>query len=149
MNKKAKEPFIPGLEDMKPSERAAYLRDNACKVEQGKYFHEYDEEVLSAKKDEYTDGAIRLGDKEDEFAEVKADYTGKIKEMKLAQKSKLTAIRTKGEWKEGDTFMFDDQENGLMYTFDELGNEVGRRKLRPAEKQTSILTVARAVNQSI
>lgn len=131
------------LQSMSPKQKAQFLRDNAYKVEEGKYFKRYTEDELVDKKEEFSAKAIVLSDLEDEFTDLKKDYSQRVKDQKETQRHLLSRIRAKGEYAEGETYLFDDQENGVMITYDCNGNEVDRRKIRPEERQTSILTASK------
>lgn len=138
-----KQSVLPDMTGMTPSARIKFLKDNAYNIKEGKYFKKFTDEELAAKKDDYVTAASQLADKQDEFKEISAKYKGEIKEMALATGSQLSAIRQRGEYTEGETYMFDDQAEGFMYTFDENGEELERRRLKKEEKQTSVLTAAK------
>jgi len=128
------------LNGMNPKERRSFLADNSYKVENGNYLKKLTEDELALKKDEFSSEAIKLADKEDSFSNLKKEWSSDIKELKSEQKKKLTTIRQKGEWKTGDTFLCDDQSEGQMYVFDEEGDLIEKRKLRPDEKQLSLMS---------
>ena len=126
------------LQEMTAGERAAFLQDNAYNVEEGGYFRRMTPEELSHVEKTFSEEAIKLQSIEDEFNGVKAEYKGKIDSKKEENNALLDKIKQKGEFKNGKTFLFDDQENNVMYIFDETGAMVNFRELRKEEKQTKI-----------
>lgn len=135
------------VQNMSPADRLAFLRDNAYKVEEGKFFKKFLPDELVSLKETFSQQSLALADKKAEFKQISADFKGRIKTMSEEAEITLQSIRGRGVWKKGDTFMFDDQEGGFMYIYDAEGNEIERRKLRPDEKQTSMLTAARGGEQ--
>lgn len=129
------------LKDMTPAAREKYFRDHAYKIEQGRFFKKMDDKELDVQKDEFAQAAIRLSDKEDEFQQVKEDFNGKIKEMAAMQTMRLSVIRSKGKWIQGQTYMIDDQVDSVMRIYDEDGELIETRPLRSEEKQTSLLSI--------
>lgn len=63
------------------------------------------------------------------------------------KKELLKTIKYKSETREGLLFYIDDQENGMMYIFDENAVCVEFRSLRQDEKQTKMRTLNTAVNE--
>lgn len=131
------------VQNMSPADRLTFLRDNAYKIEEGKFFKKYNPDELVSLKETFSQQSLQIADKKAEFKKISAEYKGQIKTMQEEADIELQKIRGKGLWNTGDTFLFDDQQGGFMYIYDAEGNEIERRKLRPDEKQTSMLTAAR------
>ena len=129
------------LKDMTTAAREKYFKDHAYKIEKGRFFKKMDDRELGIQKDEFAQAAIRLSDKESEFQQVKEDFGGQIKEMTAMQNIRLSVIRSKGKWIQGETYMIDDQLEGVMRIYDEDGELIDTRPLRKEEKQTSLLSI--------
>lgn len=130
--------FMP---DADPEERINILRNNADKIEQTDYEKELTEEELIAKREEFVDNSIDVSKLEDELAEKKKEYKNKIEPIKLVNRSLQKEIKTKKRWVKGQLFYMADHVNGMMETWDETGELVSSRRLRPDEKQVRMQVV--------
>lgn len=130
--------FMP---DADPEERINILRNNADKIEQTDYEKELTEEELIAKREEFVDNSIDVSKLEDELAEKKKEYKNKIEPIKLINRSLQKEIKTKKRWVKGQLFYMADHVNGMMETWDETGELVSSRRLRPDEKQVRMQVV--------
>lgn len=130
--------FMP---DADPEERINILRNNADKIEQTDYEKELTEEELIAKREEFVDNSIDVSKLEDELAEKKKEYKNKIEPIKLINRSLQKEIKTKKRWVKGQLFYMADHVNGMMETWDESGELVSSRRLRPDEKQVRMQVV--------
>lgn len=130
--------FMP---EVTPEERINILRNNADKVEQTDYEKELTEEELIAKREEFVDNSIDVSKLEDELAEKKKEYKNKIEPIKLVNRSLQKEIKTKKKWVKGQLFHMADQVNCMMETWDESGELVFSRRLRPDEKQVRMRVI--------
>jgi len=136
--------FMP---DVSPDERINILRNNADKVEQTDYEKELTEDELIAKREEFVDNSIDVSKLEDELAEKKKEYKNKIEPIKLINRSLQKEIKTKKKWVKGQLFHMADHVNGMMETWDETGELVSSRRLRPDEKQARLYIPSKAVGE--
>jgi hypothetical protein len=132
---KEKEAYFKNLPH---NERLTALRENAVKSYQKNVIRDFTEEELSDIKTTLSEQAITLNDAEIEKKELTADLTAKIKLKKAEIKTTLRDLKNKYYENEEAVFDIDDQEAGLMYTFDNQGNILSQRRLTPAERQTTI-----------
>lgn len=130
--------FMP---DATLEERLNILRNNADKVEQTDYEKELTEEELIAKREQFVDNSIDVSKLEDELAEKKKEYKNKIEPIKLINRSLQREIKTKKKEVAGFLYYMADHVNGMMETFDETGELVSSRRLRPDEKQVRMQVV--------
>lgn len=98
----------------------------------------FSEEEMILKNDQHTQRALELEDIETEFAEIKADYQGRLKEGRASQKTLLQEIRTGKVTRAVLCDMIPDHENNIMQFVDEYGAVVDSRRLKPTEKQRDI-----------
>lgn len=131
------------LKSMTQAAREKYFRDHAYKIDEGRFFKKLTPEELTSRNSDYAQAALRLSDKQDEFEQVKEDFRGKIKEMEAMQVIRLSEIRSKGKWIQGQTYMIDDQVEGVMHIYDVDGELIETRPLRAEEKQTSLLSITK------
>jgi hypothetical protein len=135
--------FMP---EYTPEERINALRNHADKVEQTDYEKELTEEELIAKREEFVDNSIVVSKLEDELAEKKKEYKNKIEPIKLVNRCLQKEIKTKKKWVKGQLFHMADQVNSMMETWDESGELVSSRRLRPDEKQARLFVAGKAAN---
>ncbi|HEX6427978.1 MAG TPA: hypothetical protein VF008_09850 [Niastella sp.] len=130
--------FMP---DLLPEERLRILQTNADKVEETDYDKELTEEELIAKREEFVDNSIDVSKLEDELAEKKKEFKNKIEPIKLVNRALQKEIKTKKKVVKGFLFQMADQVNSMMETYDQDGELVSSRRLRPDEKQTRLQVV--------
>lgn len=129
------------FEDCQPEERLQLLKDNAYASEdtQVKRFH------TPAERDAFREAAtnkmIDCQDIEEQIKNLVEPLKAKLKEEKAILKTHLGAIRRGYDSEETTLFLFDDQEEGIMISYDAEGRFVSSRKLHPTERQTKILTL--------
>lgn len=138
------EKFFP---DLTNEQRLRLLQDNAVSSEETKYYRELSEEDLVDKHKELSKNLIDLSHKEDEFKVVKDAYKVETKPLVEANKKLLTDIKMKKELIDGTLFHLDDQEKGIMTTYDEYGEFISSRRLRPDERQARLFIQNKAVNE--
>lgn len=136
--------FMPEL----PSEeRINVLRNNADKIEQTTYEKELTEEELIAKREQFVDNSIAVSKLEDELSEKKKEFKSKIDPLKLINRSLQYEVKTKKSEVKGTLFHMANHDSGYMETYDEAGELVSSRRLRPDEKQIRMTVISqRAAN---
>lgn len=122
-------------------ERLQLLADN-CKSKEVQLVKIYfSEDDLAEMKSRLSERSIEKDALEDELKELSKDLRSKIKIESVGIKGLLTHLKNKFEEQSQEVFNFDDQENGVMLTYNNQGELIGSRKLRPNERQTSILNL--------
>lgn len=127
--------FMPELSD---KERIMILQQNADKIEQTTYQKPLSEEELATRRELLTDNSIRLGDLEEAKKEATRQYKDQIYPLKSDNKQILVEIRTKQARVDGTLYHMANHEDGMMETYDEQGELVASRRLRPDERQQRI-----------
>jgi hypothetical protein len=94
-----------------------------------------------------TDRLMDIRRVEGEYAEIKADYTGRIKLMKKSVDVQLDRLRDGYEELTGEVYKVDDQESGMMLYYDESGKLVDSRRLLSSERQTRMFPVKEVSNE--
>jgi hypothetical protein len=136
--------FMP---DLTAKERLMILQENASKVEQTTYQKTLSPDELAARREDLADNCIKLNQFEDELKEVKDDFKIKMDPLKNTNKVLLTEIKTKQTTIDGTLFHLANHEDGMMETYDNEGYLISTRRLRPEEKQGTIFSLPKALNQ--
>lgn len=131
-------------DSLSKSERIQNLEAMAYAIEEGKYFKKLSAEEIDQKREIFTENVIQISDLNDKKKELINEIKNEIKPLSVENKSLMESIRTKQEEVEGKIYLVDDQENGMMHSYDEMGELINSRRLRPNEKQTSIFSISKA-----
>ena len=135
--------FMP---ELSPSERLNALKNNADQIEETTYERELTQDELDGKREMFVDNSIKISMLEDELNEHKANYKGKIDPIKLVNKVLQQEVKTKKQKVKGTLFHMANHTSGYMETYDETGELIGTRRLRPDEKQGHLFVAGRAAN---
>ncbi|MFK5981481.1 MAG: hypothetical protein QM499_01090 [Flavobacteriaceae bacterium] len=130
--------YDPSFENLNKSETEQNIDAMACKVEEGEYTKILTQDELAVTKSEFAEKSLRVSKLETEKKTVVDDYNEQLKIPKKEAKELLEQIKTKTVRKEGKLYLVDDQENAIMYKFDENAICVDSRALLPLERQTTI-----------
>ena len=121
------------------------VKDNleaiAYGIEERSYTKNLTAEEVIQKKDAYSEIGIRLSEIALEKKEAMDRFKIRSKEPKEQSGILLQAIKFKSEQKFGELYLVDDQESGMMYSFDLSGVCVDVRPLAKKEKQLKLKTV--------
>lgn len=135
--------FMP---DTPPTERLQILRNNADEVEQTTYEKDLTQEELDAKREEFVDNSIKVSTLEDELNAYKTSYKAKIDPIKTTNKVLQQEVKTKKQKVKGTLFHMANHESGWMETYDESGEMISTRRLRPDEKQARLFVADKAAS---
>ena len=124
--------------DVPPEDRLRLLIDNCDSREETNYMKDLGQEELDVKRETLTANYIQINDFDEELTAIKAGFKEKTEPLKLQNKSLLTQIKTRKEEVKGIIFNFADHEGGMMNTYDEQGELISSRRLRPEEKQAKL-----------
>lgn len=124
-------------------ERLRLLQENALSTENATYQKPLTTDELNERRESLADNCIKLNQKEDELAEIKAEFKPEMDSLKKTNKTLLLEIKTKQETITGNLYNLPDYENSMMETYDSEGYLIGSRRLRPEEKQGNIFKIAK------
>lgn len=128
--------------ELPQSERIQALEDNCHKVEVMGYLKRFSEDELSALKTELSEILIKVDAMETEKAELMKEFTEKLKPIKTELKSMLSWIKQRSMWvDEATCFKFLDEPARRAYFYNEQGELVDDRPMRPEEYQRSIFPI--------
>jgi len=121
----------------------ALLEDNADKKEMLGYTRNFTEEELLSFKDDLADVSIDIDQVEEEKKEAVKGYNETLKQQKTERTRLLKNIRQKAEYVNENCFKFIDHDAREVGYYNEKGNLVYERPIRPDEMQKSIFEVKR------
>lgn len=136
--------FMP---DATLKERRELLHASADKVEEGSYYKPLTEDELNAAKDDLTDAVIETNRLMEEKAELAKALNEQIKTKKVETKNLLTMIKTRQVEKVGVTYEMHNHTTGMLECYDEDGDLLYTRRLKPDERQKTIMNEARLMVQ--
>lgn len=127
------------LEGMTVAERKSFLTDNADTVLSDQLFRrELGEDEIAEAKHNHTQQSIVLAKETEAFEEIRKDFTAKKKVLTGDIRRELNKVRQGFEEAFGELYYCADHDNKMMEVYDERGNLVEYRKLRPNEKQLTL-----------
>jgi len=133
--------FMP---DASEKDRIILLQENACKIEPTVYQKPLTADELAARREDLADNCIMLNNYEDDLKEIKDEFKQKMDPLKQANKTLLTEIKTKQSTVEGTLYHLANHDDGFMETYDNNGDLISTRRLRPEEKQGNIFSIKKA-----
>ncbi|KAB1228482.1 hypothetical protein [Chryseobacterium viscerum] len=129
------------FKNMSPKDRSDNLQAMAHSTEETSYFKALTQEELDEKRETLVENEIKLSKLEVEKKKFMAENKRKADSIKKEKGSLLSAIDTRHEEIEGVLYHVDDQDNGLMYSFDANGEFISSRRLKPDEKVASMFSI--------
>jgi len=130
--------FDPTLEGSSEQAVIDTLESVAYSIKEEGYTKILSSAEVTEKRAELSDICIEINDVEEEKKMVVAQFTEQLKQPKLDRTMLLASIKHKSEFRRGNLYYVDDQENGFMYIFDNKGECIESRVLKPSEKQGKI-----------
>lgn len=139
--------YDPAFKTMEKSEVTDNLDAVAYGLQERSYTKNLTAEEIIERKDTYSEIGISLSELASQKKEAMERFKLLEKEPKERSKVLLESIKFKSEQKYGKLFLVDDQEEGMMYSFDENGVCVDARTLEKTEKQIKMKTLKTASNE--
>ena len=121
------------------NDRASMLEANCLKHEEQTVKRQFTHEELEDMRITLTDDSIKNSELEDELKALTKPIREELKNYKAVIREKLKKLKLKYDENLETVYLFDDQENGMMNTYDVTGELLSSRKLLPSEKQTRII----------
>jgi hypothetical protein len=131
------ENFMP---DADPAERLHMLREQAESTEDGKYYRPLSDEELDEKRELLADNSIRLSELGDELKTTTSIIKSKMTPLKKGNETLLTEIKTRQEQCDGTLYNMHDHASRMVITYNEKGEFIKSRRMRPDERQTRMFT---------
>ncbi|MBS1915698.1 MAG: hypothetical protein JST87_05435 [Bacteroidetes bacterium] len=135
--------FMP---ELSAEERKRILEENCDSREATKYLKQLTPDELDQRREQVTDNAIQLGELEEEKKEAMAEFKSKIDPLVKQNKFILREIKTRQSEVSGILYHMANHEEGMMETYDESGEMIASRRLRPEEKQQKLFSISKTAN---
>jgi hypothetical protein len=119
-------------------QRVSVLKDNCDHAESTSYMKDLTQEELDVKRERHIDNCIDLSRMKDELKEIKDRFKESMSPLEDENKRLLIEVKTRKEEKKGWLFEFRDHEAGMVNVYDETGEFVNMRRMRPDEKQAKL-----------
>lgn len=132
------------LKSLSANDRINHLQSNAHSIEEGKYSRQISADEKTGLREKHTDNSIKLSDLKEEFDEVKKAYKENIEPFTSENKRLLTEIRTSQRIEAGTLYHLANHETGFMESYNQDGELISIRRLRPDEKQAGLFPIAKA-----
>ena len=133
--------YDPAFKEMSLKEIKDNLEAVCFGLEERPYTKNLTPEELLKRKEDYSQVGLVLSEIETAQKEAMDRFKEQSKEPKARSKELLDSIKFKSEQKYGTLSLVDDQENGMMYYFDQEGICVDARPLDVKERQLKIKKV--------
>lgn len=121
-------------ENLNPDARRQQLERDCLYSEPSKILRKYDAQEKIELRSEVAELALKLVDLEEELKEATNPIRERMKNIKGSLVRIHENLRRDGEYVLGNVYYFDDQPHGVMYSYDENGNLLGKRSLTDEEK---------------
>lgn len=131
------------LQNLSKKDRLDNLQAMAHSVEETTYYRQLTPSELEVRQEKFIANTMKINDLETKKKSFVATTTSEQKPLKIESVELLQTLQTKSEKVEGVLYHIDDQDEGMMNSYDEDGNLVSSRRLRPDEKQSSIFSIAK------
>ena len=131
------------LQNLSKKDRIDNLQAMAHSVEETTYYKQLTPDELEVRQEKFIANTMKVNDLEAKKKAFVASTTNEQKPLKVESIDLLQTLKTKSEKVEGVLYHIDDQDEGMMNSYDEDGNLVSSRRLRPDEKQSSIFKIAK------
>jgi hypothetical protein len=123
------------------AEKIELLKANCLQKEDSRLKFFFSEDDIDEMKSRLAEESIEREQNEDELRQISKATRTKIKENTRRIKELLVFLKDKFEYRTEEIYHFDDQQEGLMLTYNGDGELIATRKLRPSEKQTRIFDI--------
>lgn len=121
--------------EMSPEQRRSVLDDNCDSRKETQYYKKLSPDELDEKRESLTEKLIQVSEWKDDLKDIQDEYKDKIKPVESEMKGLLMEVKTKQALVDGILYEVADHDNGVMETFDQEGEFVSSRRLKPEEKQ--------------
>lgn len=123
---------------MSQPEREASLEANCLRPEETLIKKYFEENEINDMRREFTQNSISIKKLIEKLKLFKNEVDAEIKPMAESNLYLINNIRTGFVEVNQQVYLFDDQENSMMHTYDAKGDLIGSRRLAPEERQQRI-----------
>lgn len=123
--------------------REQLLRDNCDQIVERSYTRSFSQTEVNDRRAELEQVSIQVAELEDELAQIRADFKGRIKPLLERRGKILDELKARGEWVTGNCYKFVDMEEGKAGFYAPEGNLLEERPITPEERQRNIIQATR------
>lgn len=134
------ENFMPNAT---PQERTQALESHADSVKDGIYFKKLEQEEIDELRELYVEKDMKLDDLEEQKKTYLAELKSEQDPIKNEIKDLRKMIRTGQREILGKVYNVPDYPNKLMIQYNEYGEFLGSRRLRPEERQQNVFQIGK------
>lgn len=131
------------LADTPVEQREEILRNSCDQILERSYTRKFDQDEINERRSELANVIIQIADLEQELAEVRADYKGKIKPMQERVSKLRDELKVGGDWIKGDCFKFVDEDEGKVGIYSPEGYLLEQRPMTQDERQRNVFRAIR------
>ena len=131
------------LADTPVEQREEILRNSCDQILERSYTRKFDQEEINERRSELANVIIQIADLEQELAEVRADYKGKIKPLQERVSKLRDELKVGGDWIKGDCFKFVDEDDGKVGIYSPEGYLLEQRPMTQDERQRNVFRALR------
>lgn len=131
------------LADTPVEQREEILRNSCDQILERSYTRKFDQEEINERRSELANVIIQIADLEQELAEVRADYKGKIKPLQERVSKLRDELKVGGDWIKGDCFKFVDEDEGKVGIYSPEVYLLEQRPMTQDERQRNVFRALR------
>lgn len=131
------------LADTPVEQREEILRNSCDQILERSYTRKFDQDEINERRTELANVIIQIADLEQELAEVRADYKGKIKPLQERVSKLRDELKVGGDWIKGDCFKFVDEDEGKVGIYSPEGYLLEQRPMTQDERQRNVFRAIR------
>lgn len=131
------------LADTPIEQREQILRDSCDQIVEKSYTRKFDQQEINERRASLANVSIQIADLEQELAEIRADYKGRIKPLQERIVKLREELKAGGEWVKGDCFKFVFEDEGMVSFYSPIGYLVDSRAMSQEERQRNVFRMIR------
>ena len=131
------------LADTPVEQREEILRNSCDQILERSYTRKFDQDEINERRSELANVIIQIADLEQELAEVRVDYKGKIKPLQERVSKLRDELKVGGDWIKGDCFKFVDEDEGKVGIYSPEGYLLEQRPMTQDERQRNVFRAIR------
>lgn len=131
------------LADTPVEQREEILRNSCDQILERSYTRKFDQDEINERRSELANVIIQIADLEQELAEVRADYKGKIKPLQERVSKLRDELKVGGDWIKGDCYKFVDEDEGKVGIYSPEGYLLEQRPMTQDERQRNVFRALR------
>lgn len=131
------------LADTPIEQREQILRDSCDQIVERSYTRRFDQQEINERRASLANVSIQIADLEQELAEIRADYKGRIKPLQERIVKLRDELKAGGDWVKGDCFKFVFEDEGMVGFYSPEGHLLEACPMTQEEKQKNVFRMIR------